>query len=155
MIKEEYVNFETAKLLKEKGFDGVCYKVWQSIKYEGQFLTCAPVFVEGETTVTRETVDAAVKLRVYEYDLEDGMEEGYLAPSQSLAMRWLREKFGIHIIINHDSCDEYWYWQAVDVKDKDENWDGKFALTEEYGGFSTYEETAEKAIKYCLEELLS
>jgi len=29
MITEDYVSFETAKLLKEKGFDEECYRFWQ------------------------------------------------------------------------------------------------------------------------------
>ncbi len=34
MITEDYVSFETAKLLKEKGFDELCYQ-----KYDSQLPT--------------------------------------------------------------------------------------------------------------------
>ena len=50
MITEDYVSFETAKLLKEKGFDGPCYKVWET-HGDSQTLVGAPWFVEGETVV--------------------------------------------------------------------------------------------------------
>ena len=79
MITEDYVSFETAKLLKEKGFDCAC-EVWYS-EYTSQF--------GGE------------KYTVIEFDNHNRFNENYkfvcYAPTLQMAMKWLREKYNIHI----------------------------------------------------------
>lgn len=54
MITEDYVSFETAKLLKEKGFDEKCQKVYM---YTGKCV-CAPNFMEGESVVDSADIEA-------------------------------------------------------------------------------------------------
>lgn len=101
MLQDTYVNFETAKLLKEKGFDGECYKVWEKHDGAEPTLVAAPVFVEGETVVTRESVDAAAQYMTNIYSL-DNKVDGYLAPTQDLARQWLRKEHKIFIRIIED-----------------------------------------------------
>ena len=144
MITENYVSFETAKLLKEKGFDGPCYKVWES-HGDSQTLVGAPSFVEGETVVNRESVDAAAKQYVYEYNLNNNVE-GYLAPTLQMAMKWLREKHEIHCQID---CSLLGWRFGIRDLDKDE-----WITLRNMGEYSTYEEACEAAIKYCLENLI-
>lgn len=71
MITEDYVSFETAKLLKEKGFDEYCpesyFKMDKTLKKSG--------FSEWE--------------KVNEIK----------APTQSLTMKWLREVYNIDVSI--------------------------------------------------------
>ena len=73
MITEDYVSFETAKLLKEKGFDSAC-KVWYS-EYTSQF--------GGE------------KYTSIEFDNHNKFNENYkficYAPTLQMVMKWLRE----------------------------------------------------------------
>ena len=82
-ITEDYVSFETAKLLKEKGFDEYCpksyFKMNKTLKESG--------FSEWE--------------KVNELK----------APTQSFAMKWLREvhKIFIEISVNIDLNGEYHY----------------------------------------------
>lgn len=79
MITEDYVSFETAKLMKEKGFN------WSTDK---QF-----------------NLDKIVS----EYNITDRSRypERYLdAPTLQMAMKWLREVHNIDIIINVSSKDE-------------------------------------------------
>lgn len=158
MITEDYVSFEIAKLLKEKGFDGPCYKVWES-HGESPTLVGAPWFVEGETVVNRELVDAAAKQYAYEYDLSNKVE-GYLAPTLQMAMKWLREVHSLNVYVRavwKDVEIQYGNWEesVVGYDWFIENLSHNSHLktsTEE--SFRTYEEACEVAIKYCLKNLI-
>ena len=85
------------------------------------------------------------------------------APSQSIAMKWLREVYGIVICVSilnennkgnddYSNPDRWWYFfdiiNAKGVYNEELQPD---PLSNEY---STYEEAAEAAIKYCLENLI-
>ena len=74
MITEDYVSFETSKLLKEKGFDEKCrtlYTVWFDEEVEG------PKEDEAEN-----------------WNIEPRY---FSAPTLQMAMKWLREKHKITI----------------------------------------------------------
>ena len=76
MIAEDYVSFEVAKLLKEKGFDWECISYYvddepHDIKYS--FL--------GETNSTWESRCCS-------------------APTHQMVMEWLREVHNLHIVID-------------------------------------------------------
>ena len=73
------------------------------------------------------------------------------APTQQVAMRWLREVYGLYILIGNDDLD--WNWQIFDIKNRDENLD-PICKSESYGGIRSYEIAVEEAIKYCLEHLI-
>lgn len=77
MVTEDYVSFETAKLLKEKGFDEECLD-WYSTK--GDLYHYADSF---------------------EIDL-DGITVLCSAPTLQMAMKWLREEYKIIITIDYD-----------------------------------------------------
>lgn len=137
MITEDYVSFEIAKLLKEKGFDGLCYKVWESHD-DSQTLVGAPWLVN------RESVDAAAKQ--YTYDLDDKVE-GYLAPTLQMAMKWLREEKHIFIELLVDTMIKGAFtWRLFEYPSLE---------IMPYDGWEyTYEKACETAIKYCLENLI-
>ena len=73
MITEDYISFETAKLLKEKGFDEYCYGYYYTSKY----------MTHGD-----------IKQRNSEL-----FPDSYSAPTLQMAMKWLREVHNIHIEI--------------------------------------------------------
>lgn len=162
MVEESYVSFETAKLLKEKGFDGRCYKVWEKRYGCEPTILAAPVFVEGETTVDRESVDSAAKYMMNIYSLHNRVD-GYLAPTQQMAMSWLRKAYGIYIDINLYGVNEnetleplksrikpyyaFTFWDTLTIENLD-----KRLFNDRYG--DSYEEAVEAAIKYCLENLI-
>ena len=127
MITEDYVSFETAKLLKEKGFQ---------------------LPVKNYYSLYTEDVKHNLQKK---YGAKKNWNSFALAvsrPSQGLAMKWLREK---HIVIIPEvetfyadgsvSSWEYHIWC-------DDNYE------EGQHSFSSYEEAAEAAIKYCLENLI-
>ena len=75
MITEDYVSFETAKLLKEKGFDELCYQKYDS---------------DGELSFNH----------VGYVNSEKPCDDFYaLAPTLQIAMKWLREIHNLQIQI--------------------------------------------------------
>lgn len=126
-IKEDYVSFETAKLLKEKGFDGYCWSWYHN----------------GNHTYTGTSRFCNSELKKYEYS----------KPTQQMVMYWLREVHNIHIEIyvikNYDKkiC-EYTY-TIMDL-----NFPGSDDGIDCCNKYKTYEEACEAAIKYYLENFI-
>ena len=131
MNTEDYVSFETAKLLKEKGFDGCCTVLYNSNK-------------QIERTTWPQTV---------EHDGAYMDRNGYiLCPTLQMAMKWLRERnlciepyrtaCGYLSIISKVPTGSELYAQEYEGDD------------ENSGQFTTYEKSCEAAIKYCLENLI-
>jgi len=91
MITEDYVSFETAKLLKEKGFDA--RECQNSPRYyyntDGQF--------SGPS-----------------WDTE------YTAPTLQMAMKWLREVHHLYVWIsyNFNHTGLPWYYEIFDIKNR-------------------------------------
>ena len=135
-INEEYVSFETAKLLKEKGFDESCYQ-----KYDN----------EGYLSFNH----------VGYINNEKSCDDFYaLAPTLQMAMKWLREVHNLHvdssiyIDIEGDSEHEYtytyWDWTIFNSES------GRIIAEPQIGcgRYDSYEQACEAAIKYCLENLI-
>ena len=96
MITEDYVSFETAKLLKEKGFEGE-NRDWYNM--EG--------FIE----------EIGVDDGIDPTSHEDIFNNIIPAPTLQMAMKWLREVHRIFIrTIQHriDSCQFELYWNHSD-----------------------------------------
>lgn len=126
MITEDYVSFETAKLLKEKGFDEATYHDY-----------------------------APSGARWFEEVLVNHNSQGGVAcPTLQMAMKWLREKHNIFIDISSrfsknadkDVCFSYSCKKLIDTyKSSYEIGDGEWL---------NYEEAVEAAIKHCLKNLI-
>ena len=128
MITEEYVTFETAQLLKENGFDVPTTTLYNQ---NGDFGLCEG-FTNGMKTLCNTDLT-----KYYRSDFIS-------APSQAMAMRWLREDKKRIINAWFDGYD----YQSEVGKPEDEI----FTLIGDE--FKTYEEAVEAAIKYCLENLI-
>lgn len=120
-ITEQYVSFETAKLLKDKGFDGDCFVAYNA---NGNIESAMELY--GEETIGNG---------------ECG-EGDIAAPTQALAMRWLREVKNIHINI---------YWLSIRKQYHSEIIEGEKGCDD---NCDTYEDAVEYALKYCLTKLL-
>lgn len=83
MIEEQYVSFDTAKLLKEAGFDAPCYKQYSD---RG---------VQWDSTSPSN------------FNADDW---GYSCPTQDLAARWLREVYNVAIYSLYDDDMEQWFY---------------------------------------------
>lgn len=135
MITEDYVSFETAKLLKEKGFD------WEE----------SPFYCEQDRDEWRQTNSYTVPNPHYNSELPFDTEAlTIIAPHVSLqmAMKWLREQHNITIVLTPSM---FWgkYNAAIYKRDNEYpfGFNGNSLI-------SSYEEACEVAIKYCLENLI-
>ena len=136
-ILEDYVSFETAKLLKEKGFDESIrcwYDNFQDFHEEGVRMCntdCLPPTI--------------------------------MCPTLQMAMKWLREVHGIVICVsilneNNKGNDDYSnpdrWWYFFDIINAKGVYNEELQPNPLSNEYSTYEEAAEAAIKYCLENLI-
>ena len=124
MITEDYVSFETAKLLKEKGFNEMCFK----------YALNGEIYNNGDFVISH--VD----------DVEVGI------PTLQTAMKWLREIHNLHIVIDRyyyiiDRVSHIVDGYKYSIKIKRIN-------TEYTADFDSYEQACEATIKYCLENLI-
>jgi len=140
MVQEAYVSFETAKLLKEKGFDEDI-NLWYDKNGDK--------FFKYHYEISR---DWRVRQN----------QQVYQCPTQQMAMRWLREAHNLVIcaeIANENNKGN------TDYSNPD-RWSWFFDLTNEKGvviepesdyilnEFDSYEDAVEVAIQYCLTYLI-
>ena len=135
-MKEAYVSYEIAKILKEKGFDEPCSSTYDTAVSGG-----TPIF--------------------YKYDVlhffPNGMKNSddkygmvIYAPTHQMACAWLRENHHIfiEISVSIDLNGNYHYRYYILNKEC------KY-VRKGYTDFDwNYEEAVEAAIKYCLENLI-
>ena len=128
MITEDYVSFETAKLLKEKGFDEPCD------------FYISELFPSSITKYS----DYGIKYK------NSQKEYVYSAPTLQMAMKWLREMHNIHIavIVTYHYFPRRYEAHIMKLKNIDD-----FILHQQVD-FVSYEQACEAAIKYCLENLV-
>ena len=132
MITEDYVSFEVAKLLKEKGFE--CEKDSITAMYNeiGKFHPLSTAVDE------------------YYYDYNDFDEYDYVAPTLQMAMKWLRKVHEIFIRPNISFLYPIRYY--CEIFCYGDNLKTQQDVTTE--NFESPEEACEAAIKYCLENLI-
>lgn len=131
MITEDYVSFETAKLLKEKGFDVKCDK-------------CYAYFADDDIRFLNLKYPKSSQLLI---------EDRYPCITLQMAKKWLREVHDIYYevkLLLGDKAVKYGdlqlgvYQLSISGAYRWEHW--LYA--------DTYEELYEKYIKYCLENLI-
>ena len=131
MITEDYVSFETAKLLKEKGFDGLCTAYYDCFTTDN--------FHCGNEPTDFNSIDTKIRNIV-------------AAPTLQMTMKWLREVQNIDIAIYAENTFHGKRYSASIWKDITRNSMKNDAVI--VAGAITYEEACEAAIKYCLENLI-
>ena len=128
MIEEEYVSFETAKLLKEKGFNEkvICY-------YDDGGSLNLNKFVEFQCC-------------------NQGYGSGvFAAPTLQMVCKWLLEAH--KLFVNVCPSVEGYYWTEKWHSYVD-NLEKRYPFGKFIGTFNTHEQACEAAIKYCLENLI-
>ena len=125
MITEDYVSFEIAKLLKEKGFDGECDLFYR-------------------TDEPKSIIHEASKI-AYSQGIDD---ECVITPTLQMAMKWLRKEHNLSIEPYYTHKQGYKF-AVQEIPTAISLW---MDLPDEL--YSTYEEACETAIKYCLENLI-
>ena len=158
-MKEDYVNFEVAKLLREKGFDKECSR-------NGYY-----VINKYGTGVPWNMIIYNVGDVSFEYSQNNVISR----PTLQMAVKWLKETHNILIIPDYEyECDSTPYLykiyrlgengkpEKVAVKgvsyDKDNNPIEQIVGYRDYErshkDYSTLEEAINDGIKYCLEQLI-
>lgn len=129
-ITEDYVSFEIAKLLKEKGFNGLCNAYYDCFTTDN--------FHSGYEPTDFNSIDTKIRNIV-------------AAPTFQMAMKWLREKHLLHISIEMMNGGRWEY----EIDDISVPFDGgvipKYCCDKT---FSNYEKAADDAIKHCLKNLI-
>ena len=135
---EDFVSFEIAKKLKEKGFS--CKYPFAMYDEDGDFY---PLFTSCDED---EDCKCIFGIRMY-YDYDDFIkdEDARIAPTISQVLKWLREEKKLHIIIPA-SFDEGYWWEIRNFNKEISEYSD-----EEY---KTYEEAALVGIEYVLDNLI-
>ena len=131
MTTEQYVSFGTAKMLQEAGFDVPCNGTYFCSR-QGESKLCI--------------YDIKSELMDLSYDERDGFQYEYLAPTQALAARWLREEHRIVVDVSFippstDGDD----WRYFIGNMGDMVWIGDYVSSDEYYG--TYEQALEAGLQ--------
>ena len=131
MITEDYVSFEVAKLLKEKGFfKDVDLSMIQNLSFQDN-IGLSHNLNKWYDSLIQDKIDFAV------------------APTHQMAMKWLREEKRTSIIIEFDVT-KRGYCPYVHQLDYDMDWVVKWRINIPM----KYEEAVEVALKYTLENLI-
>ena len=142
MVQEDYVSFKIAKLLKEKGFDETCRAFWKD--WDDSIVLC--------DCNSSHCIQYCTNSILEKYN--DCEETNIAAPTLQMAMKWLREKCYCHIVIDYTfKADANLSEEYVSYCYSVENAKTYVQYTHNEW-YSTYEETCEAAIKYCLENLI-
>ncbi len=104
MIQEDYVSFETAKLLKEKGFKAWCFHCYGvAVLHNG-----ADISFDEECELKDEGRGNEIEYveggRLYDYGCNNNDKDAkvWAAPTLWVAMKWLREVHNVLIIPDYD-----------------------------------------------------
>ena len=146
MIKEAYVSYEIAKLLKEKGFDS------DEVGCHGGFYS-QRCYESGHGITTQSGQEVGI---VYDDLTNSNLEyDEYLRPTHQMACAWLRERnicITPEIHITQDPKDYFW---SATIFYLDKPWDIIQFVYEESKSISEgYDDVIEQAIKYSLENLI-
>lgn len=135
MITEDYVSFETAKLLKEKGFEYNPDESYWLIDTNNKMYWISSIGAYDYVDVPTESFQRP--------------KNGYRLITQALAMKWLREVHNRYIEICIDNSHNF-----KDIVFRPAIYDKKLDCLWESDNFLTYKEACESAIKYCLKNLI-
>jgi len=135
MSKEQYVSFEIAKLLKEKGFDWECRAYWHEDD---------KVLIESQSPC-------------YLRNITNPCWFGNTAPTQQMACRWLREEHKIDISVTPD--DGSWWIKVTELESWSSVFNGKVLNSDDIkyaykGDTITKEECYEAGLWYVLKNLI-
>ncbi len=104
MITEDYVSFETAKLLKEKGFDEPTTKSYYTEDFENPM--------------------------IFSHDLLSCIQtDEFLCPTLQMAMKWLREVHNIHITMAIENNGNYIGYLYRTTGANIQGWDKRLSKT--------------------------
>jgi hypothetical protein len=144
-MNEAYVSYETAKLLKEKGFNGYCHVI----------------HINNHNSLIGKVISNSELTTTHEYKFCKDQENCITIPTQQMACRWLREVYNIFIgvDIGGDIDGKFGYMPFIHILDNLSCPDGKYvpqADADDICDFTPqiYEEAVEFALLYALKNLI-
>lgn len=145
-MKNNLVTFETAKLLKDFGFDVICPQCYGiAIMHNGEYLGCDEEYelrAEGRDDEI-EYIDGGMVYDMWFKNTDKKDHNVYAAPDIEVVRRWFRDKHNLHITAMPYITVEGCFWLSDVYTFSDEMYD-KLPLTTM--GCDTYEEAIEKII---------
>lgn len=143
MIEEDYVSFEIAELLKEKGFDEECFMFWHYDKANDKDDTDGISLYNWNENDSNRVTNSELD----EYFNDKFSSEGYSAPTLQMAVKWLRVVHKIDLCVfpcHYDYCLHGYECKVYKNKEL------LLSLT----GFKLYETAINAAILYILKNLM-
>ena len=133
MLTEDYVSFEIAKLLKEKGFDEHCTHIYN---LNNQHLLMADFYGIGSF--------------IHNSYLNKERPELISSPTLQMAINWLRENYSLHIgvLVNYQYMPRKYEVHIMHTEKYED------IVVNPGTNFDSNKEACEAAIKYCLENLI-
>jgi hypothetical protein len=132
-MKDEIVSFEVAKLAKEKGFDLACYDCFNSRGHSYSNGWCERLDDFFEDGIFYNSIVESKQMA----------EEYFVAPTQSLLQRWLREEHNTHITVDCKNTKHSKGMFSIYVGNNNET-------VHTYFGHVSYEEALEKGLLQAL-----
>lgn len=152
MISEDYVSFETAKLLKEKGFSEWCFKCYGvAVLHNG-----ADISFDEECELKDEGRENEIEYveggGLYDYGCNNRDKDAkvWAAPTLWVAMNWLREKYNVHIgvLISYQHIPRKYEVHIMNTEKYED------IIVNSGINFNSNKEACEAGIKYFLEHLI-
>lgn len=163
-IEEDYCSFEVCKLLKEKGFTQptLCFyfedgEFKQNVliqitgmEYEEEFTTEYNELLENwNDGFTSKKGDS----RCSGCSKPNGYLETFSSPTHTLAIKWIRENFGIWIETQHDGTFNQFTFKLSKLNNKNIKTEPHYMHP--FGkGFNSSEEATDAALLYVLKNLI-
>lgn len=150
----EIVSFDLAKKLKEKGFKMPTKNI---IAMYDEYGVLYPLTTSADYV---KCTDGTRYKGYYDYEDFDGYD--YIAPIISQVLKWLREEKKIHICINID-YQQIWYWDIYEISfnalflgSNEESYQSyeEVDIDDTKRGYQSYEQAALAAIEYTLDNLI-
>jgi hypothetical protein len=139
-MNEDFISFELARKLKEKGFD--CNEPFAMYNELGIF---HPLYTSCD-----ETVENCIFGNRGYYDYADFEEYDCVCPTISQALKWLRKEKGISLNVYPSYFANILYWTCDVI-----SFIGEISIEKRLGGdVKTYEEAAIYGLEYVLDNLI-
>ena len=176
MITEDYVSFEIAKLLKEKGFKNWCYRCYgTAVCHKG-----VPISFDEECDLKDEGREDEIEYIeggcLYDFGCDNRKEDEnlYAAPTHQRAIKWIEEVHHILVIVDYiyECTSTSWVYKIYRLGEngkpercavKGISYDDNNNPTEHIVGYRDYElsykdyatrkEAEDEGIRYVLENL--
>lgn len=173
ILKEKYVSFDIAKLLKEAGFDDETeHKIKHKDMKEEEVLKERYVDYDIAKLLKKKGFDEACRAYWDEYwDISNNKPKiveitevapiknisspcffGPSAPTLQMATEWLRRRYKLHVDVGYDDLE--WFWNIITISEDVPLEDRPKQIKCGNAGYKSFDDACEDGLSYCLTELI-